>query len=100
MRFFIRIYICISLIASVGVSTGAFDLQSAVAHRSPFMLVELGYCTPDTVRDDGKSFGYDHKGKYVAYQPEDLGKDFISVFVWNPLNNSEDDILIRLDIEL
>ena len=99
-KFLLRCYIGISLIASVGVSTGVFNLTSAVMYRAPFLIVEVSRCTPNEIREDGKSFGYDQKDKYLAYDTEDFGKDFISICIWNPLNNYEDDVLVRIDYEL
>ena len=100
LELLVSAYIWISIIASAAVSAGVFDYEWIVQHRSPFLLLEFRFCTPDHIRYDGQADGYDHKGHYICYDEGDLGKDFLSILVWNPANNYEDDIMARFDFEL
>ena len=97
MKYFIKAYITLSLIASIMVSCGKDDI---ITRRKPFLIVETCVGTVTGYRDNGKAYGKDSHNNYIGYGNVNakLEDKVLTFMIWNPCNNYEDDIMARFDI--
>lgn len=97
------VYASLSVIKSCFVSMGMSD----VVDRNGLTVVEFTrntilYDDPDTMVNLEKScWGMNQHGSRIAYSRDkyEPGKVIYSFFVYNPFNNSPDDIIFRFDID-
>ena len=88
-----------SIALSTLFSTGAFN--GAHMHRNGLLLVEVATKTVTEYDEYDDTYGAydDAKGWYIAYSPDSfqINDHALSVFIYNPLNDYFDDIIIRMD---
>lgn len=90
-------YLMISALLSIHVTySGNMD---AIRKRSPFLTIEAAVGVVTHTSEDGNKYGYDQYGYYIGYNntKAKIGDRVLTVVVWNPLNNCEDDIIGRFD---
>lgn len=95
-------YAIISLALSIAASTTtAADVhQEIIENRTPYTIAEFNVSKCKGIRDsDGVPYGYDQRGEYIAYGEDvQVGDTVVSLLVWNPKTDYDDDIMERYDV--
>lgn len=91
-------YILVSMALSLLISIGVFRWE-LIAHRAPFVLVDVAFSEVEGIDSPDHKFGYDRHGEYIGFRSDvEIGDKVLSLMVFNPSNNYSDDIVERYDV--
>lgn len=97
----IVLYAIICMIKSIEVAENPDRAYDLITNRAPFIVLES--VTSSVSVEDGQPYGITSDGFFLAYSPSQgftEGDRVTTVMMWNPLNNSEDDIVARYDMKV